>query len=330
MRRLPMVRTPMARRRYRKNQGLIEIALTSNWKVAATLAAASVLGGAVVIPALFGRSAMLSPLAAVLAPVAWFIAIIFAAIAALRFLMEKRAAATLPGFPRSAASPARPAVPPRQPAHARSPVAPVSDKHDPPARPAVTPTFPSRPDAWSLDVLDRVEWKRFEDVCCAFYREKDIRAETTALGPDGGVDIRLFQDDADPNRATSIVQCKAWNQQVGVKPVRELRGVMAHEKVAKAFFMAPNGYTDDARAFAAENRITLLDGKLILAMLQRLPADSSRRLLEFATEGDWTTPTCPKCGERMTARESKRGPFWGCTTYPKCSGKLPMRAQTSR
>lgn len=320
----------MARRRYRKNEGLIEIALASNWKVAATLAAASAFGGAVVIPALFGRSAMLSPVAAMLAPVAWFIAAIFAVIALGRFMQEQRAAAATPlSFHRPTDGPGLAVQTPRRPAPPPGSTV-QAERIEPRESPAIAPAFPLRPDAWSLDVLDRIEWKRFEDLCCAFYREKGIRAETTALGPDGGVDIRLFQDDADPARVTSIVQCKAWNQQVGVKPVRELRGVMAHEKVAKAFFMAPNGYTDDARAFAAENRITLLDGKLILAMLQRLPADSSRRLLEFATEGDWTTPTCPKCGERMTARESKRGPFWGCTTYPKCTGKLPMRAAASR
>lgn len=158
-------------------------------------------------------------------------------------------------------------------------------------------------------------------------REKGIRAETTRLGADGGIDIHLFQDDADPTRATSIVQCKAWSKQVGVKEVRELRGVMAHEKVEKAFFMAPNGYTDDARAFATENRITLLDGKLFLAMLQRLPEDASKRLLEFATAGDWTTPTCPSCGGKMVARDSKRGAFWGCAAYPRCHAKLGMRAR---
>lgn len=195
--------------------------------------------------------------------------------------------------------------------------------------PASAPTAPPRPPAWSLEVLDRMEWKRFEDLCCEFYREKGIRAETTRLGADGGVDVRLFQDDADPARVTAIVQCKAHSRQVGVKPVRELRGVMAHQKVEKAFFMAPRGFTDEARAFAAENRITLLDGKLFLAMLQRLPAESGQRLLEFATAGDWTTPTCPTCGGRMSAREGKRGAFWGCTSYPQCRGLLPMRGAAS-
>ena len=122
------------------------------------------------------------------------------------------------------------------------------------------------------------------------------------------------------------MQCKALSKQVGVKTVRELRGVMAHEKVDKAFFMAPNGFTEDARAFAAENRITLLDGKLFLAMLRRLPEESAKRLLDFATEGDWTTPTCPSCGTKMVAREGKRGNFWSCPTFPRCNQTMPMRA----
>ena len=289
--------------------------------------------GIVLVPAFFAGSPVLRPMAGVFTPIAWLFAFGFACIALIRFLKQSPARLAANPLRREAGSPRRDGrnraaaggrVEPAEPTvWAPAPYAPAPAAATKPT----APVSPQRPEAWSLDVLDRVEWKRFEDLCCAFYREKGIRAETTRLGADGGIDIHLFQDDTDPTRATAIVQCKAWNKPVGVKEVRELRGVMAHEKVEKAFFMAPNGYTDDARAFATENRITLLDGKLFLAMLQRLPEDASKRLLEFATEGDWTTPTCPSCGGRMTARDSKRGPFWGCVSYPKCHAKLGMRAK---
>ena len=205
----------------------------------------------------------------------------------------------------------------------------VSERREPAGRvvpfPVAHRDIADRPSRWSLDVIDRMEWKRFEDVCCAFYNEKGIKAATTRMGADGGVDIRLYQDPDDADCCTAIVQCKAWGQPVGVKTMRELRGVMAHEAIERAFFMAPNGFTDNAREFAAINRITLLDGRLILAMIQRLPDDASRRLLELATEGDWTTPTCPSCGASMTPRQGKHGPFWGCSTYPRCRAKLGMR-----
>ncbi|WP_303562129.1 restriction endonuclease [Uliginosibacterium sp. 31-12] len=183
-----------------------------------------------------------------------------------------------------------------------------------------------RPQAWSLDVLRDMEWKRFEEICLAFYRAKGIRAECTPLGPDGGVDVRLYQDEADPAHCTAIVQCKAWGEKyVGVKPVRELRGVMAHEKIDKAFFMAPGVYSDDAKAFAQTNRITLIDGPMFLTMLTRLPTDVSQQLLKQATAGDWTTPTCPSCGTKMLAREGKGYRFWGCRSFPKCRQRLGMR-----
>ena len=286
------------------------------------------------VPAFLGSSPVLRPIGTVFTQLAWLVAFIFAFVAVIRFVRQAPAGGASIAFQRSASRPCGagaertyPTVR-REPAESDQPPAPPSTQDNVSIQSVASgvPPRPQRPESWSLDVLDRVEWKRFEDLCCAFYREKGIRAETTRLGADGGIDIHLFQDDTDPTHATAIVQCKAWNKPVGVKEVRELRGVMAHEKVEKAFFMAPNGYTDDARTFATENRITLLDGKLFLAMLQRLPEEASKRLLEFATAGDWTTPTCPSCGVKMMARDSKRGAFWGCVTYPKCKGKLPMRA----
>lgn len=311
----------MARRRRREEQGVFALALKSGWQLSATLAGGCAFGAVVLIPAFLGHSPILRPLGAMLSTLAWVFAGVFALIALFRGAKsgeEER----LPIVPRNA--PRSPAPPDRSPPPLR-----VEPTLLDPAwgyKPASSPpTEPSRPAAWSQDVLDRVEWKRFEDLCCVFYREKGIRAETTRLGADGGIDIRLFQDEDSPERMTAVVQCKAWNQQVGVKEIRELRGVMAHEKVEKAFFMAPQGFTVEARAFAEANRITLLDGRLFLAMIQRLPADANQRLLDFATEGAWTMPTCPSCGTKMVAKDSKRGRFWACPSFPRCRGKLPMR-----
>lgn len=332
----------MARRRRREEQDIFALALKSGWQFSAALAGVCAVGALAVIHAVFGHSPLLRPFGSVLAPLAWILAGIFALIALFRF--------SRPGEVEALRVDPSKSSPVREEPSAFDQIfgdvfgatktaargSPTSTGPAAPSRPTTIDvawgtignrTEPTvRPTAWSQEVLDQVEWKRFEDLCCAFYREKGIRAETTRLGADGGIDIRLFQDEAAPERMTAVVQCKAWNQRVGVKEIRELRGVMAHEKVEKAFFMAPQGFTDDARAFAQANRITLLDGKLFLAMIQRLPAESGQRLLDFATEGAWTTPTCPSCGTKMVAKESKRGPFWACPSFPRCRGKLPMRA----
>jgi len=183
---------------------------------------------------------------------------------------------------------------------------------------------------WSLELIQSIEWKRFENVCQKFYEAKSIRCECTPLGPDGGVDIRIFQDDSGP--ATAIVQCKArGDSYVGVKPIRELLGIMVHEKIAKALFMTSGQFTDEAKAFAVPNQITLIDGRIFLAMIRRLPVETAQELLEFATAGDYNIPTCPACGRKMrfvTGKEGKRD-FWGCPAFPKCRQKLWARRGSS-
>jgi restriction system protein len=106
---------------------------------------------------------------------------------------------------------------------------------------------------------------------------------------------------------------------------------MVHEKVPKAFFMTSGKYSDEAKAFAASNRITLIDGALLLAMLKRLSDEARQKLFKFATAGDYNIPSCPTCGRKMrliTGKEGQRD-FWGCPGFPKCRQKLWARRGAS-
>ena len=54
----------------------------------------------------------------------------------------------------------------------------------------------------------------------------------------------------------AIVQCKAWQTyNVGVKPVRELFGVMAADRVPEGFFVTTGDYTGDARTLTRQGRL---------------------------------------------------------------------------
>ncbi|WP_374600609.1 restriction endonuclease [Niveibacterium sp.] len=319
----------MARYR-RKDEGLLTLALQAPWYFSAVFALAIFIGVFVWLPRTNVFGFYRAGIYGGIRPVALIALFIFSAIALYKFLQQL--ASERGGYTYAFEPKARPpwadlgrgatddqrVEPTSQP----TPGA-LADGH---ASAAEARSAIARPTEWSLTVLRDMEWKRFEDLCLAFYRAKGIRAESTPLGPDGGVDVRLYRDNADPQRCTVIVQCKAWGERsVGVKRIRELRGVMAHEGVDKGFFMAPGRYTEEARAFAAANHITLLDGRQFLAMLQRLPAEVSRNLLAAATAGDWSTPSCPSCGTKMVARESVRGAYWGCAVFPKCRQTLGMR-----
>ena len=315
--------------RGRKDESFLQVLLASSWQVSVGLGVAVFVALKWVLPTIAGSNMFLKPISAAASNVAWLFAGAFFLIGAVVFAKEKSIKGKLRVVEPSLNDDAAHRLTPQEPTGAKyvgatpsDPGIPSGSQGEPIER--VAPT--SKPTEWSIDLIRDLEWKRFEDVCQQFYETKGIRSETTALGPDGGIDIRLYQDDS--GQATAIVQCKAWGERfVGVKPVRELLGVMTHEKIGKAFFMTSGSYSDDAKAIAQANRITLIDGSMLLMMIQRLPAEERYSLLAFATAGDYSTPTCPTCGVKMKAIEGKAGrpDFWGCRNYPRCRQKLGMR-----
>jgi len=154
-------------------------------------------------------------------------------------------------------------------------------------------------------------------------------------GADGGVDLRLLRDGQ-----TSIVQCKRWKTyKVGVKPVRELFGVMTAEKAGRAVFITSGIYTDEALRFAEGKPIELLDGAQLAEMLRRFQSSLKQGLapspnapsmpVQSAPQSTSTParPKCPRCGNDMVLRRAKTGQhagreFWGCSMYSKtkCGG----------
>jgi len=283
------------RRRKRGAQELIGLP----WQFSAGLAIASFAGIRWLLPVYLPDKGPLSAIASTLAPISWIALCAFgmlALMAWLRSLLQRRSSAFAPGAP-----------------------APVQSE-------SVKP--PEAPGEWSLDALRSLEWKRFELLCARYYEAVGFRSATLAAGPDGGIDVKLFR--ADPAQPLAIVQCKAWNtRQVGVKEIRELLGVMVHEKVGRGIFVTTGSYSADALAFGAANPIQLLDGPALLGKILHLPSDKRAALLSFAFEGDFHTPSCASCGVKMVARASRRGAFWGCTHYPRCKTTLPMRHATA-
>lgn len=327
----------------RKNDSLVGSLLRFPWYVSVGLGALVFVVTQWVLPGLDTNSKALPGVFMALRSVSWVFVGALMLIGLAAFVRERmaRAPGGEPPVPptgsgpadRSARSSRRPVPVSRSAGAARIADAPAGTPARPPeaaapaagtAPVAASDAAATRPAAWTIELIQALEWKRFEDVCQQFYEAKGIRSKTTPLGPDGGIDIHLFQDDT--ARPTSVVQCKA-RLSVGVKPVRELLGVMVSEKVEKAFFMTSGRFTEEAKAFARANRITLIDGDMFLMMVRRLPAAIQQSLLEFAVAGDYAIPTCPRCGAPMkhVAGRNGRPDFWGCSSYPRCRQTLGMR-----
>ena len=160
-----------------------------------------------------------------------------------------------------------------------------------------------------------LSWREFEEYVAEIYRRRGYTVrENLADGPDGGFDIRLARD-GKPH----IVQCKHWkSNKVGVTVVRELYGVMVSEGALSASVITTGMFTEEARQFAADKAIDLIDG----AQLEGLIGQPATRHAQ-PTQADATALDCPRCGSTLVRRNARRGSragqaFWGCSSFPQC------------
>ena len=108
-------------------------------------------------------------------------------------------------------------------------------------------------------------WEELEEVVGNAYQRLGYQlVRRGGANADGGVDLEL-------RRAGEkvLVQCKYWKTWlVGVRPVRELWGVVAGEGATRAVFVTTGGYSAAARDFAKGKAIELLDGPALTSLLK--------------------------------------------------------------
>ena len=117
----------------------------------------------------------------------------------------------------------------------------------------------------SIQSVRELDWQTFETLIEAYYRDLGYRVERQRKGgPDGGVDVRITNEDG----KRFLVQCKHWLvQQVGVKVVRELLGVVTAERATGGIVITSGAYTLEAYEFARDVAIELIDGDRLHDML---------------------------------------------------------------
>jgi len=184
---------------------------------------------------------------------------------------------------------------------------------------------------WSLDFLMSLEWKRYEEICKELLTIREngkLKVELTQIGADGGIDLKITDR---KNKLVGVGQCKAYNSKITVEKIRELFGIMASENAEKGYFFTTSSFTNDCIQFAKEKKIELIDGNEQIKIIQSFTQQQQNQLYEIATEGDYTTPTCPKCDKKMVKRigKEKGNEFWGCLNYPRCKNILQMRKASS-
>ncbi|MYM92545.1 restriction endonuclease [Duganella vulcania] len=179
--------------------------------------------------------------------------------------------------------------------------------------------FDAQTDRGSIQKLD---WRQFERLVAEAYARQGFRVgENGQGGADGGVDLYLHRDGQ-----KTIVQCKHWRStRVGSPVVREMYGLMQHEGASAVKIVTSGHFTEDARLFARDKPIDLVDGQRLHKLIGELQRG---RQDEPSTEALATqSPACPQCGGSMVERTNRRTHerFLGCHNYPRCRGTLQVQ-----
>ncbi len=179
-----------------------------------------------------------------------------------------------------------------------------------------------------IESIHDLTWQAFEQLLAEAYRRQGYRVRDTGPGADGGVDLILERE----GRRT-LVQAKQWKTwKVGVQTVRELFGIQTAQRADEAMLVTSGQFTYEARRFADENGVTLIDGDMLVRMISEVqrsrPADTQPA--EATMVGQPAVApnkplACPTCGQAMVRRVARRGAnvgqaFWGCARFPACKG----------
>ena len=185
-----------------------------------------------------------------------------------------------------------------------------------------------------LNGIRDLPWQEFEHLVGEAYRRQGYAVhETGRAAGDGGIDLSMSRADEQV-----LVQCKRWRtRRVGVKPVRELFGVMTSESATRGILVTCGSFTPAARSFAEGKPLDLVDGPQLWELVRSVqtasppsvPDNSPMRTQPEAfaptASAAGRSPRCPNCGDTMVRRVAKKGPnpgspFWGCSRFPQCRG----------
>jgi len=170
-----------------------------------------------------------------------------------------------------------------------------------------------------IETIRKLNWREFEVLVGEAYRRKGYNViETGGSGADGGIDLVLKR-----GGEKLLVQCKHWKMEnVGVKIVRELYGVVIAEKATGGVVISSGKFTQEAIDFAKGKPLELLNGTQLLILITEV------NKAQLQTIKDLNEKICPMCSAKMVLRTAKKGQnagekFWGCSAFPKCKTTQP-------
>lgn len=168
-----------------------------------------------------------------------------------------------------------------------------------------------------IEEIDTMDGFQFEYYLVELFKQEGYSAIRTSDSGDFGADVILKKDGK-----KTVVQAKRYRSNVGIKAVQEVIGALNFYKADEAWVVSNSDYTRAAKKLAKESNVKLVDRSELIERMSVLvkekknpiPAEIKREIPAKENK------ICPDCGNHMVLRNSKRGVFYGCSSFPKCTG----------
>lgn len=176
--------------------------------------------------------------------------------------------------------------------------------------------------------LREIGWDEFETLVVEGFLRRGYHLAGPSRSAAVGGDLLLRRE-----RETYLVHCKAWRSaKVGVSTMQTLHAAMRARGVDGGFVLSFGRVGREAARFAALERIQVLAGPALEALIEPVRRDRLRAAdapLHAQTppvqRAVPPSPSCPLCGKPMRLRKARRGRsagrgFWACIGHPDCKG----------
>jgi len=112
----------------------------------------------------------------------------------------------------------------------------------------------------AMDALQGLAWTEFAAAVEAAFRREGYGVTRISAA---GAELELTK----AGRVT-LVACKRWKvARTGIEPLRELAAARQSREAHEGIYLVTGEITDNARSFAAEQKITLLNGAALMKLM---------------------------------------------------------------
>lgn len=187
--------------------------------------------------------------------------------------------------------------------------------------PATLPaaTAPCDPEEWSVEMLHEMDWRRFREVVQSLVYRQGFSSRLVSEQPDGSTVYGLLPHGCKGSFA-ALLHLPSWRcPAVNRRMAAELHDMLEQLGVGRGILVTAEHVTFEAREFATEKPLDLLDAWDLLDWITSLPEIDQQQTLRLATTGRSRMPVCPSCGGRMTLH-TDAGP-----QTPVTAGNLVVR-----